>query len=150
MAVLDQVTVTVPRRLLDRFIRRAKQAAPLETYGILIGSSGGGRAEIVEIFIPEDQQRQATPDKIVVEPSWIRRARRLARSLGASVIGDIHSHVGDRRIRFDCSPSESDWDHLLPGVLGICAINSTSNGKMRARVRFWSSPVVKTKTRLRP
>lgn len=140
-----QIRICVPPKISAEFVRRAKEAFPKETLGYFIGRTDENMTiKVEEIYYPLDVDAMAQTDKVDVPHRWFREARRRAKQLKASVLGDIHSHpytstellVWKRQP--DCSPSESDWDRARLGLVqAVCLIQEGSTGKLRAKTRYW-------------
>jgi hypothetical protein len=132
--------VTVSRRLLDRFKREAKGAFPRETYAILLGKVNCVGVRITGLYIPENQDKHATHNRVYVQDMWWVVARQLADADKCTVIGELHSHAETSKFEMDAAPSEGDWDrapHIDGYTHGICGVRKYPSGRMLARVRFW-------------
>lgn len=148
--LFNQMRLLVPRKVNQGFIARAKAAFPKETLGYLIGRTNkNGTLQVEEIYYPSDLEQHQQDDAVNVQWRWFREARRRAKQLKATVLGDVHSHpytseeilVWKRQP--DCSPSEGDLERTKPGLLmGICLIKQSSNGALRTRLRWWG-PTIK-------
>ena len=104
-----------------------------------------GRSKKV-IILPEDQDYYCTPSNIIVPVEWWAEAREIARTLGLTTLGDIHTHNDTSKYEHDTAPSETDWDMNTGPLHGICAIRKYPSGRMIARIRFWpADALVKTK-----
>jgi hypothetical protein len=139
------IKVQIPDRLLRRFKTLSKDAFPKETFAYLIGHAAGDNVEIVELFVPDDVDRYATPGRIHPHPHWHDEARSYAQEHLAEVIGDIHSHPYRRSelgtLIPDRSQSEQDLDSGGSWISGICVVTEGKDKRRRARVRFWG-PIV--------
>lgn len=145
-------TVEFPRSLADEFKIYAKTAFPREEYAILLGTatkSGVYRPEA--LYFPPDTHLFSTAEWVDPQDSWWREARKEARRLNLSILGDLHSHcylpdwVPDKT----AGPSAPD---LVRGsylrrktrrarpIFGICSVYPSDRGH-EAIFRFWAATV---------
>lgn len=145
--------ICVPARLTRSFLKRVKSSFPVEALGYLIGRiDENGTAQVEEIYLPKDLDKQSTTGEVTVTHNWFREARARAKSIKGIVLGDIHSHPYTRlemiarksitKSPLDCSPSESDLTRVKPGgISGIVLVTEGPSGMLRTRTRYWG-PVV--------
>jgi proteasome lid subunit RPN8/RPN11 len=89
--------VTTTRDLLDAVMAHAREAAPAESCGILLGS--GDRI----VHAVRARNLSDDPNRFLIDPRDHIMARRNARIRGLQVVGFYHSHPHS-----DASPSETD------------------------------------------
>lgn len=132
---------------LNKFRKFVKLSYPKECCGFLLGVELISKTCIDEIYIPLDQDRWTTPDKIDVQDHWWEEAEDRAKELKLDVIGFIHSHPDYR----DTSMSENDLkmtdyikyqlDEVENPVMGIVGVwNGSKDKKVKrvlTRVSFW-------------
>jgi len=78
--------VTLSRRAHDDIVSHARETAPAECCGLLIGSSGAIVEAVRTRNIAED------PNRFEIQPADHIHARRVARLRGLEVLGFYHSH----------------------------------------------------------
>ena len=101
--------MTVGRRAHDDIVSHARETAPAECCGLLIGASGGGA--IVEAV--RTRNVSADPNRFEINPEDHIKARRAARQRALDVLGFYHSHPHSA-----ATPSETDLaEALYPGYL---------------------------------
>jgi hypothetical protein len=143
--MVGPLRVRCKRSIYDGFKVAAITAFPREKYGVLLGHRRGKRVEILDIWIPDGQERFATEHSLTADavsnPAWREEAQAIADSEGLEVVGDLHSHCyrvrqGHERGR---EPSERDWSvSPVPWVLGICTV-SKSPTDVWCSIAFWDS-----------
>jgi proteasome lid subunit RPN8/RPN11 len=147
--LFNQMRICVPRKVTQDFLRRAKAAFPNETLGYLIGRTDENMTlRVEEIFYPSDLEQHQQKDAVQVQWRWFREARRRAKQLKATVLGDLHSHpyTSEEILVWkrspDCSPSEGDLERTKPGlIMGICLIKQSANGALRTRLKYWGPTI---------
>ena len=87
----------LPRAVRDAVIAHARETAPAECCGVLIGTA----TAIVEAV--RASNLADSPSRFLIDPQDHIRARRDARARGLDVIGFYHSHP-----RSDAQPSATD------------------------------------------
>ena len=148
---LRPIQLEVQKSVVEKFKRAAKEAFPLETFAYLLGRDAGTSVEIEDIFIPNNVLECVTTTSVLIDDSWLPAARKEARDLGLTVVGDIHSHPfrygeeGD--LRLHSAPSAIDMENGLKGINGICAVVQSKSGRLRSRVTFWG-PMCEVRERL--
>lgn len=142
---LRTIKVRVPRRLVGDFKLVAKEYFPREAFAYLLGRDAGTLVEVEELFVPEDLDKWVTEVSVELSPGWLVAAKRAAKDLGLTVVGDIHSHPFRycelQGLKPEHTPSEVDIDCGLKQIHGICRVLEASTGKLRATTRFWGPQV---------
>jgi desampylase len=101
------VNVVIARRAHDDIVGHARETAPAECCGLLIGTA----ESIVEAA--RTTNLSSDPNRFEMDPGDHIRARRGARTRGLDVLGFYHSHP-----RSPATPSASDRaEALYPGYL---------------------------------
>jgi proteasome lid subunit RPN8/RPN11 len=99
--------VTIAGAALDAAVAHAREAAPRECCGVLIGR----RRDITASF--RTRNAADDPNRFLIEPADHIEARRQARGCGLEVVGFYHSHP-----RTDARPSPADLaEASYPGHL---------------------------------
>ena len=148
-ALIGSVVIQVSKRLTEDFKKKAKKSFPNEAYAYLLGHNDGEKIIVDSLFYPTDVDSFCSPGAVDVQHDWWYEAKREAKRLDLTIIGDIHSHPYKKNAKnTDTSPSETDWDGLVGGhIMAICVIKQLNNGHLRARTKFWGPmPQVKVKT----
>lgn len=116
----------VRRGVLDAIVAHAREEAPLECCGLLIGSG-----ELVEASYPVENLRRSET-AFEVDPAGHFAAIRLARRQGRAVVGTYHSHPGS-----PARPSETDIrDANDPDLLHVIVSLKDADPEVRAyRIR---------------
>jgi len=110
--------VIVPRSVCDAVVAHARETAPAECCGVLIGTA----AAIVSAV--RTGNLSAHPSRFLIDPADHLRARREARARGLDVVGFYHSHPHS-----DAAPSPTDLAeasyanhlYLIVGLAGEAA-----------------------------
>jgi len=89
--------VILPRAVRDAIVAHAREVAPAECCGMLVGT-----AELIVAAVRAANLSEA-PARFVIDPRDHIRARRAARAQGCDVIGFYHSHPHS-----DAAPSSTD------------------------------------------
>ena len=150
--LIRQVTVQVSPEVTEAFKAKAKANFPKEAFAYLLGHQDNETIQIDDLFYPTGVDDYCHPGYVDVQDKWIRQVRRRAKQTGVMIVGDIHSHpyaiaeIEARRPHHpDTSPSTIDWERTRFGLLmGICLLTETTNGRLRAKIKFWGPlvPVV--------
>ena len=112
----------VRRSVLDAIVAQARDDAPLECCGLLIGS-----AERVEESYPVENVLRS-PVAFQVDPAGHFAAIRKARQAGLAVVGAYHSHP-----RSPAAPSETDIREANdPGLLHVIVSLAEEEPEVRA------------------
>ncbi|MFN2447089.1 MAG: M67 family metallopeptidase [Vicinamibacterales bacterium] len=130
--------ITLPSHVSDALVRHARQSAPFECCGLLIGDESA----IVDLYhvqnIASEPRRMYT-----VDPDAYFHAIREARSRGLQVIGAYHSHPGSLAV-----PSPTDREHAFSGflfvIVGLADDPPTVLGWELIAGNFAAVPLVKT------
>jgi len=89
--------VILPRAIRDAVVAHAREAAPCECCGILIGTPA------VIVTAVRAANLSESPSRFLIDPHDHIRARREARAAGLEVVGFYHSHPHS-----DAEPSATD------------------------------------------
>lgn len=138
--------LTVPKRLVEAFKKKARERFPVEVYAVLIGHDYHDKIEVLEFFYPDFK---ASKHYVYCEDQGYVDAKDSADELGLRIVGDIHSHCYDSSIGADHAKSEIDhaWGHKLR-IQGICRVVESSGGRRRATTKFWG-PTIPVDCRLK-
>jgi proteasome lid subunit RPN8/RPN11 len=99
--------VVVRRAAFDLIVAHARETAPAECCGLLLGSAGSVLESARTTNLSSD------PNRFEIDPADHIRIRREARSRGLDVVGFYHSHPHSAAV-----PSERDRrEALYPGYL---------------------------------
>lgn len=147
--IFNQMRIHVPKKVTELFLKKVKAAFPKETLGYLIGRADENMTYCIEeIFYPSDLETHQQKDHVDIQLRWFREARRRAKQLKSTVLGDVHSHPYSAEEILvwkrspDCSPSEGDLERYKPGlIMGICLVKETANGALRTRLRWWGPTI---------
>jgi desampylase len=85
------------RALRDEVVAHAREAAPYECCGMLIGTGDAVLTAVRAVNLAEQ------PSRFLIDPADHIRARREARAAGLDVVGFYHSHPHS-----DATPSSTD------------------------------------------
>ncbi len=114
--------MTVPLEVVEAIVAHAREAAPAECCGVLIGAG----STIVQAV--RTRNLSTNPNRFTVDPRAHIHARRDARARGLDVVGFYHSHPHSR-----AEPSPTDLaDANYPGYL--YAIVSLRNEPAEVRI----------------
>jgi proteasome lid subunit RPN8/RPN11 len=119
-------TVTLGRAAHDDIVSHARETAPAECCGLVIGykASGGGGA-ITEAA--RTRNLSADPNRFEIHPEDHIHVRRTARSRGLEVLGFYHSHP-----RSPATPSATDVaEASYPGHLYVIVSPSVEPAEVR-------------------
>lgn len=126
--------MTILRAVLDAIVAHAREEAPLECCGLLIG-----RGERITAS-HRAANLEASPTRYQIDPAEHIRARRQARSAGDKVLGFYHSHPASTpepsaSDRAEASYPEAVW--LIVGLSGEPEVRAfTINDGEAAAVRL--------------
>jgi proteasome lid subunit RPN8/RPN11 len=115
------VRVTLPQPVIDQMLAHARQEAPNECCGLLVGRRG-----VVESAV-RARNLEASPSRYLIDPQDHFAAMKDARARGMFVVGAYHSHPSGPP-----TPSASDiaeasggseflYVIVLPGTRGVTA-----------------------------
>ena len=141
------IKLEVSKSAIRDFRRAAKLGFPNEVLAYLFGHDLGHTIIVESIWVPEDQEAATSWVRVHAHFDW--EAAQLAVEEDLQVIGDIHSHPWSSKelkkldgisTGQDRSPSETDWDCRIGTrwITGICQVDQTKTGKLRASERFWA------------
>ena len=108
----------VPRAVRDAVVAHARETAPAECCGMLVGTMAAIAAAVRATNLSEN------PSRFLIDPKDHIQARRDARAAGMDVVGFYHSHPHSAPV-----PSETDLDeasyanhlYLIVGLAGEAA-----------------------------
>jgi proteasome lid subunit RPN8/RPN11 len=107
-------TVTIARGAVDAMVAHAREAAPAECCGVLLGRDGIVGAAVRTANAAEDVRR-----RYLIDPQDHITILRDARARGLAVVGFYHSHP---RGSADASPSdiaEASYPEHLYAIVGL-------------------------------
>ena len=136
------MTIKISRKAIQQFHKKAKENFPNETFGFFLGTKTSERMDIKDFFAPTGVEQFCTKNSVTVQPMWIKEAKKFAKANNLEIISDGHSHPYNKKqvklYNADTSPSEQDWNSLEKNqLMAICLIKESTDGKLRARTRFW-------------
>jgi hypothetical protein len=143
--------VTVGRKVLSRFKRKARERFDTEEFGILLGSTSTDGVLVAAVYFPPFRLDEATNEDVELDCDWYYDANEYGKNLGLVVVGDIHSHCYQYRPDLsppDHTPSESDWDSadmlrgLFPSysLFGVCRVVQLKNKRLKSSIKLWTIP----------
>jgi YD repeat-containing protein len=119
---VPSLLVKIDRKALDDMVAHARETAPDECCGLLVGRRGA-----VERIV-RTKNLQASPTRYSIDPADHLAAIHDARSQGQSVIGAYHSHPAT-----PAAPSASDISEATGGADFLYVIVSlVERGEVRA------------------
>ncbi len=134
-------------RVVTKFKKRAKELFPKELFAYLLGNETIDGLEIIDIWIPEDIEKYAKTDHIMLQDAWAGQVLEYCEDHDVTPLGSLHSHPysyfelhtrGKRVENPDHSTSEADADcGLTSRVHGICRILQSKTGRLTATIKFW-------------
>ncbi len=141
------ITLSVPRKLVEAFKKRARDQFPKELYAVLIGHDYHDKIEVLDFFYPNFKSNRFF---VWCDDQGYIEAVEHAAELELTIVGDIHSHCYAHNVGADHSKSEIDhaWGHKLT-IQGICRVLEFPSGLRRATVKFWG-PTIPVESRLEP
>jgi proteasome lid subunit RPN8/RPN11 len=99
--------VIVRRAALDAVISHARDAAPAECCGLLLGTAG------VVTDVRRARNLATNPDRFLIDPKDHIDGRREARTRGIDVVGFYHSHPHSAAVPSPTDLAEASYlDHL--------------------------------------
>ena len=101
------------RSALDAVVAHAREAAPAECCGLLIG----GRREVVEAF--RSRNAADRPTRFLIEPQDHFAAIRSARSRGLEIVGFYHSHPHSPAVPSATDVSEANYPDYVSLIVGL-------------------------------
>lgn len=132
---MKSISLTVPKKLVEQFKKKAREQFPVELYAVLIGHDYCDKIEVLDFYYPNFKANRFF---IWCDGVGYLDAEEHASEVGLSIVGDIHSHCFDSKYGGDHSKSERDhaWGHKLR-VQGICRVIEHAKKRRRATVKFW-------------
>jgi len=105
--------VTLPRAVRDAIVAHAREAAPAECCGMLVGSAGAVTAAVRARNLSDQ------PARFLIDPQDHIRARRDARDAGLDVIGFYHSHPHSAAEPSATDLAEASYPNHLYVIVGL-------------------------------
>jgi proteasome lid subunit RPN8/RPN11 len=105
--------VIVPRAVRDAIVAHARDAAPVECCGMLIGSAGTVTAAV------RARNIAAEPSRFLIDPIDHIQARREARDAGLDVVGFYHSHPHSAPVPSETDLAEATYPNHLYVIVGL-------------------------------
>ena len=105
--------MTLPRAVRDAVVAHAREAAPAECCGMLIGGAGRVTASVRARNIAD------RPTRFVVDPVDHIRARREARDVGLDVVGFYHSHPHSTPEPSETDLAEASYPNYVYVIVGL-------------------------------
>jgi desampylase len=105
--------VIVPRVVRDDVIAHARETAPAECCGVLIGNATAIVASVRAANLAD------SPSRYVIDPKDHIQARREARARGLDVIGFYHSHPHSDARPSSTDLAEASYEGYLYLIVGI-------------------------------
>lgn len=136
------MTIKISRKTIQGFHKKAKENFPNEMFGFFLGTKSDEKIDIKDFYIPVDVEKYCAPHEVLVQSSWVKEAKKYAKTKNLSIVSDVHSHPYNKEqikiYNADTSPSEQDWNSLEKNqLMAICLVTECKNGNLRARTRFW-------------
>lgn len=103
------MTLRLPTRVAAEIHAELCRAYPEEGCGVLLGTEGSGRRDVVRAVPLGNQREDSRGNRYVISPEQFLAAERAARRDGLDVLGFFHSHP-DHPAR----PSAFDLEHAWP------------------------------------
>jgi proteasome lid subunit RPN8/RPN11 len=121
------ITATLGREAHASIVSHAREAAPAECCGLVIGYKGSGDAGDAVTEAARTRNLSADPNRFEIDPEDHIRVRRTARSRGLDVLGFYHSHP-----RSPATPSATDIaEAAYPGHLYVIISLSVEPAELR-------------------
>jgi len=105
--------VILPAAVRDAIVSHAREAAPAECCGMLIGSAGRVDSAIRARNIAGE------PTRFLIDPVDHIRTRREARAAGLDVVGFYHSHPRSTPVPSDTDLAEATYPNHLYVIVGL-------------------------------
>ena len=103
----------LPRAVRDAIVAHAREAAPAECCGMLVGSGGRITASV------RARNLAAEPTRFLIDPVDHIRARREARDAGLDVVGFYHSHPHSDPAPSHTDLAEASYPNHLYAIVGL-------------------------------
>jgi proteasome lid subunit RPN8/RPN11 len=105
--------VIVRRAALDAVISHARDAAPAECCGLLLGTAG------VVTDVRRARNLATNPDRFLIDPKDHIDGRREARTRGIDVVGFYHSHPHSAAVPSPTDLAEASYPDHLYLIVGL-------------------------------
>jgi proteasome lid subunit RPN8/RPN11 len=105
--------VILPRSVRDDVIAHARDTAPAECCGVLIGTDAAIVAAVRAANLAD------SPSRFLIDPQDHIRARRDARARGLDVIGFYHSHPRSDALPSATDLAEASYENHLYLIVGL-------------------------------
>jgi proteasome lid subunit RPN8/RPN11 len=105
--------VTLPPAVRDAVVAHAREAAPAECCGMLVGSAGAITAAVRARNLSDHQSR------FLIDPKDHIRALRDARAAGLDVVGFYHSHPRSAPEPSPADVAEASYPNHLYLIVGL-------------------------------
>ena len=105
----------LPGAVRDAVVAHAREAAPAECCGILVGSAGAITSAVRARNLSDD------PSRFLIDPKDHIQARRDARAAGLDVVGFYHSHPRSEAVPSPRDLADATYPnhlYLIVGLLG--------------------------------
>jgi [CysO sulfur-carrier protein]-S-L-cysteine hydrolase len=109
------VNVIIGRHAYDAMVAHAREAAPAECCGLLVGNS----ESIVEAV--KTRNLASDPSRFEMDPGDHIRTRREARNRGLDVLGFYHSHPRSQAVPSASDLAEAWYPHYLYLIVSVRA-----------------------------
>ena len=103
----------LPRAVRDAVVAHAREAAPAECCGVLVGVSGSIAAAVRATNLSAD------PSRFLIDPKDHIQARRDARAAGMDVIGFYHSHPHSAPVPSETDLKDASYANHLYLIVGL-------------------------------
>jgi proteasome lid subunit RPN8/RPN11 len=105
--------VTLPRAVRDAVVAHAREAAPAECCGMLVGLGGSITSAVRARNLSEH------PSRFLIDPKDHIQARRAARATGLDVVGFYHSHPHSAAAPSATDLAEATYPNHLYLIVGL-------------------------------
>jgi proteasome lid subunit RPN8/RPN11 len=105
--------VILPRAVRDDVIAHAREMAPAECCGLLVGSAREIVAAVRAANLADN------PSRFLIDPKDHIRARREARARGLDVVGFYHSHPHSDARPSPTDLAEASYENSLYAIVGL-------------------------------
>ncbi len=105
--------MTLPRAVRDAVIAHARETAPAECCGMLVGTPGTIAAAV------RARNLSDSPSRFLIDPADHIRARREARATGLDVVGFYHSHPHSAAEPSPTDIAEASYPNHLYLIVGL-------------------------------
>jgi Prokaryotic homologs of the JAB domain len=106
--------VNFSKKVQRQFQKKAKEAFPVEEFGILMGTKDkDGDFTINDIYFPPERLDFSSESQVEINPNWFSEANKIGIKNSCKVLGTIHSHcyetTEDDTVCPKASPSYGDF-----------------------------------------